>query len=148
MAQRCRSFLETVAVHRRQLRSGGPLGPIQCIPNPIRRISDGRNTPSNASRYEQFELERKKKRDQAKARRRVPPPFISVKDTINETTVVVPDIKVIRRFYSTCSYKIESTWKSSKNMYIKMSYLGYLVIIDYYYQNINGRGILYLMWLQ
>lgn len=48
-------------------------------------------------KYEQFELERKKKRDQAKARRRVPPPFISVKDTINETTVVVPDIKVFKR---------------------------------------------------
>ncbi|VDO93073.1 unnamed protein product [Heligmosomoides polygyrus] len=42
-------------------------------------------------------MERKKKRDQAKARRRVPPPFISVKDTINETTVVVPDIKVFKR---------------------------------------------------
>ncbi|CAJ0593986.1 unnamed protein product [Cylicocyclus nassatus] len=48
-------------------------------------------------RYEQFELERKKKREHATARRRVPPPYISVKHTPNETTLVVPDIKVFKK---------------------------------------------------
>ncbi|WKX91530.1 hypothetical protein Q1695_009954 [Nippostrongylus brasiliensis] len=48
-------------------------------------------------KYEQFELERKKKREHATTKRRVPPPFISIKDTISETTVVVPDIKIFKR---------------------------------------------------
>ncbi|KJH51810.1 YL1 nuclear protein [Dictyocaulus viviparus] len=48
-------------------------------------------------KYEQFELERKKKREHLTTRRRVLPPLISVKDTINETTLVVPDIKVFKK---------------------------------------------------
>ncbi|XGW20461.1 hypothetical protein V3C99_003898 [Haemonchus contortus] len=48
-------------------------------------------------KYEQFELERKKKREHAPTKRRVPPPYISIKDTLKETTVVVPDIKVFKR---------------------------------------------------
>ncbi|KAJ1347348.1 hypothetical protein KIN20_002384 [Parelaphostrongylus tenuis] len=45
-------------------------------------------------KYEQFELERKKKREHGTTRRRVPPPLISIRDTIKETSVIVPDIKV------------------------------------------------------
>ncbi|KAE9419670.1 hypothetical protein Angca_004993 [Angiostrongylus cantonensis] len=48
-------------------------------------------------KYEQFELERKKKREHATTRRRVPPPLISVRDTIRETSVIVPDIKEFKK---------------------------------------------------
>lgn len=48
-------------------------------------------------KYQQFELERKKKREHGTSRRRVPPPLISIKDTIKETSVIVPDIKVFKK---------------------------------------------------
>ncbi|KAK6052827.1 YL1 nuclear protein [Cooperia oncophora] len=69
------------------------LSPTQCLANPIM----ARNSERKCFIYEQFELERKKKREHAQTKRRVPPPYISIKDTLKETTVVVPDIKVFKR---------------------------------------------------
>lgn len=48
---------------------------------------------ASLQKYEQFELERKKKREKVNTVRKLAPPYISIVDAPNKKFMVLPDVK-------------------------------------------------------
>lgn len=52
---------------------------------------------ASLKKYEQFELEKKKKREKSNVIRKLKPPYVSAVDGPNGKWIVVPDIKIFKK---------------------------------------------------
>ncbi|CAI4223134.1 unnamed protein product [Auanema sp. JU1783] len=84
-------------------RMGGPTVPANTVDPKTQqeRLKEAQETEKanveSLKKYEQFELERKKKREKTQSMRSVPHPCISYKSSAESTTMTVPDLKVFKR---------------------------------------------------